>query len=72
MLSATQLLEEHQDGDLDDRPQRVKRLRQEFAAYCDLQVPRAAPDVEEWYRSKRSVITRRLNEYIGGDEGGDD
>lgn len=69
MLSATALKDEH-DNDLGDRPQRIKRLRDEFKTYCDLEVPRSVAAVEEWYSSKRGVITRRLNEHIG--EGGED
>lgn len=65
MLSATQLKAEH-DSDFDGRPQRIQRLRDEFATYCDLTVPRGVAAVEDWYRSKKSVITRRLNKKIDG------
>lgn len=61
MVSKSQLREEHEQG-LDDRPQRIQRLRDEFATYCDLTVPRGVADVEEWYSEKKGVITRRLNE----------
>lgn len=64
MLSAPRLRQEHEQG-LDDRPHRVKRLRDEFAAYCDYTVPRGVADVEAWYRSHKSVITRRLREQTG-------
>lgn len=59
MITKERLRQEHEEG---LRPQRIQRLRAEFREYTDLEPPRGHHDVEEWYRRKKSVITKRLDE----------
>lgn len=64
-VTAQALLEEHQDGRLEDRPQRIKGLREEFRAYTGLVPPRRIGAVQAWYRSRKSHITKGLREHLG-------
>lgn len=53
-------LEEHYEaGNLDDVTE-LQRLRDEIYQYTGLTVPRSAADVEEWWRRKKSVFSRRV------------
>lgn len=61
MISKDQFREEHDNGTFEDRPHRVKRLRDEFRAYCDLSPPRSVAAVPEWYDRYKGTITKRLN-----------
>lgn len=71
MLSATELREEH-ENDFGGRPHRIRARRDAIREYTGLRVPRSLADVDEWYSQKKGVITRRLNEHLDDEAGGDD
>lgn len=73
MLSKSEFQAEHDEGLLDDRPQRIQQLRDEFAEYCNLTVPRSVADVGPWYRARKGNVTQALNKSDDeADADGDD
>lgn len=72
MLSKSEFQTEHDEGRLDDRPQRIQQLRDEFAEYCNLTVPRSVADVGPWYRARKGNVTQALDDSDGDDADSDD
>lgn len=71
LLTPEELQAEHENG-FDGRPARIQRLREEIKAYTDLVPPRGVAGVMPWYREKKGVLTRRLNELVeDGEEDGE-
>lgn len=61
MMSKEAFAEAHAE-EFGDSPARIRAARPAFIEYVGLSPPRSLADVPEWYRSRKGVITKRLND----------
>lgn len=62
-MNAQELYEEWTAGEENGlRPQRVKRLRDDFEEAIGLPVPRRVPEIENWLDVMQSQVTRKLGQ----------